>query len=245
MKRIYYIPLVCAVLAFASCSTYKNSQTPDDVYYSPGNSKQAAASQSHSQNSNSEYYSTSNDNYVQMRVQDPARWSYFDNYNNDYYGGFGPSCFASTGYFMSPWVGGFGYYSPFSYWNSYYTWNSFYNPYYPGVVVVNPKVGSSVTYTRLSTFNPGSYTNTTYTRQNTRSTNAKSSYNYSQTIRNNYTTPNNYATRPVYSGSRPVNNTFSTQPTRTFSPSSFGGHMGGGGGGGGAMHSGGFGRPGR
>ncbi|HEX4851931.1 MAG TPA: hypothetical protein VFV08_14045, partial [Puia sp.] len=207
MKRIY-IPLICAVLALSSCSTYKNSQTPDDVYYSPGGTNQAAASSSSSNsNSNPEYYSTNNDQYVRMRVQDPDRWSYFDNYNNDYYGGFGPSCFSSVGFFMSPWVG-FGYYSPFSYWNSYYTWNSFYNPYYPGVVVVNPKVGSSNTYTKLNTFNPGSYTNTTYTRQNDRKTNSSSSYNYSQTIRKNYTVPNNYvSTRPVYSGSRPLNST--------------------------------------
>ena len=43
------------------------------------------------QNNNSDYYSTPNENYVKMRVQNPDKWSYFDDYNYDYYGsGYSP-----------------------------------------------------------------------------------------------------------------------------------------------------------
>ncbi len=238
MKRIY-IPIILAIIIFSSCSTYKNSQTPDDVYYSPGTQKESVASSS---NSNGDYYSTPNDQYIHMRVQDPDRWSYFDDYNYDYYGAYSP-----MGY--SPYYGygsglafglglGFGYYSPFSFWNSYYTWNSFYNPYYGGIVVVNPKIPSSTTYTRLSTFNPSSYTNNTYSRSNARATNNYQPYSYSQTIRNNYNNTNNFSTRSM--SNRPYNNynnNNNTMPSRSYTPSSsFGGGGGarsGGGGGGG------------
>ncbi|HTB25882.1 MAG TPA: hypothetical protein VK711_10940, partial [Puia sp.] len=88
MKRLskLIVPLVL-LFSIYSCSTYKNSSvTPDDVYYSPGTPSNPKGTQS----SNSDYYSTPNDNYVQMRVQDPDRWSYFDDYNYDYYGGYSP-----------------------------------------------------------------------------------------------------------------------------------------------------------
>jgi hypothetical protein len=248
-----YIPfLLVTVIAFSSCSVYKNSQTPDDVYYSPGTEKEGYAAAS---NNNDEYYSTTNDQYVRMRVKDPDRWSYFDDYNTDYYGGYGMGYspygsfgYSSFGYGISPWIG-FGYWSPFSYWNSYYTWNSFYNPYYGGIVIVNPKIPSSNTYTRLRTFNPASYTNSSsnYNRNSAgRSTRSSSfsPYNYSQTIRSNYNNTNssNRSYRPVYN--RPSGDY--NQPTRSYTPSFNSGSSGGGGGvrsGGGG--GGGVSRPGR
>jgi len=252
MKRIY-IPIFCAAIAFSSCSTYKNSQTPDDVYYS-SNPKSAAASKSNSTSNNNEYYSTNNDQYVQMRVQDPARWSYFDDYNNDYYGGFA-SCFTTMSTFMygSPWFGYGPLYSPFGYWNTYYTWNSMYNPYYGGVVVVNTKVPSSTTYTKVNTFSPGSYTNNLYynhTSTSPKFNSTRNAYSYSQTIQNNYSMPNGGSSGHMYN--RTMNSGFSNnnnynQPTRTYTPSSFGsgGAHFGGGGGGMRVGGGGLGRPGR
>ena len=148
MKSLYkFIVPAVLILSIFSCSTYKNSSvTPDDVYYSPGTPANQSA-----KGTNSDYYSTPNENYVKMRVQDPDRWSYFDDYSYDYYGGYSPySSYSPYGYgygmsmgfgtgFYSPWYGGFGYYSPLSYYNSYYAWNNFYNPYYGGVIVVNGK----------------------------------------------------------------------------------------------------------
>jgi hypothetical protein len=253
MKRIY-IPIIFAAAALTSCSVYKNNQTPDDVYYSPGTPKEAAASNSSNNYSNysngsNEYYSTANDQYVQMKAQDPERWSYFDDYNYDYYSpyssyAFNPYYSSTFGYGMyglygmTPWIG-FGYYSPFTYWNSYYTWNSIYNPYYGSVVVVNPKVPSSTAYTQLRTFNPSSYSNNFYNRGNNLVKTAGTStgyqpYSYSQTIRNNYNTSNNLQSRSYF---RTPNSNFNSQPVRTFSAPSFGG--------GGGIRAGGIGRPGR
>src|SRR5450432_537079 len=231
MKRPYTL-IVAVILLFSlnSCSVYRNNPTPDDVYYSPG---APAAGQASSQNDNSDYYSTPNDNYVKMRVQNPDKWSYFDDYNYDYYGGgFAPYSPYSSGIglsigfgtgFYSPYYGGFGYYSPLSYYNSYYAWNNFYNPYYVGVVIINGKNNATPAYTRMSNFNPSAYQGNYYnSRPSAHFTNAN-------TTRNSQ----NY-------------NNMNSSPMRS-SPSNF---SGGGGGGGGASRSGGGGgggggRPGR
>jgi hypothetical protein len=241
MKRAYPIVLAALVLfSLNSCSVYRNSATPDDVYYSPGQPVETAAKQTN----NSEYYSTPNENYVKMRVQNPDRWAYFDDYNYDYYGGCTPYGYGSgvslsigfgAGYY-SPWYGGFGYYSPMSYYNSYYAWNSFYNPYYGGVVVVNGKNNTTPGYTRMSNFNPSAYQSNYY---NTRPGNHASNLNSTRSTQNYYTNPNsnfNRSTdnRPVYSNPSPM---------RSSSPSNF--SSGGGGGGGGGMRGGGGSRPGR
>jgi hypothetical protein len=238
MKRIYTLAFVALVM-LTSCSVYRTNPTPDDVYYSPGApaDEQVAAST----DGQDEYYSTPNDNYVRMRVQDPQRWSYFDDYDYDYYGGYSAYGFSpytlglSLGFGYNPWMmGGFGYYSPFSFWNSYYAWNSFYNPYYGGVVVVNGKNFSSPVYTRLGSFNPASYQNRSTSNRPasaSRFYNGNNPSNNSIRRSSNFNTGSNYSNRPSYS--RPqINN---TQPVRT-APSSFGGGGGGGsfrGGGGG------------
>ena len=249
MKRPYTL-IVAVILLFSlnSCSVYRNNPTPDDVYYSPG---APAAGHASSQNDNSDYYSTPNDNYVKMRVQNPDKWSYFDDYNYDYYGGgFAPYSPYSSGIglsigfgtgFYSPYYGGFGYYSPLSYYNSYYAWNNFYNPYYGGVVIINGKNNATPAYTRMSNFNPSAYQGNYYnSRPSAHFTNAnttRNSQNYNNTNNNfNRSTIN----RPSY------NNNMNSSPMRS-SPSNF---SGGGGGGGGASRSGGGGgggggRPGR
>jgi hypothetical protein len=235
MKRPYTL-LIAALSLFSlnSCSVLKSNPTPDDVYYSPGAPVNKSATTS--QNNNSDYYSTPNDNYVKMRVQDPDRWSYFDDYNYDYYGsgyyspyaygtGIGLSMGFGTGFyspFYSPWYGGFGYYSPLSFYNSYYAWNSFYNPYYGGVVVVNGKNTTTPSYTRMSNFNPSAYQGRYY--------NSRPSTNTNNSL-NNYNTNNNFNrsfnNRPNYSSPSPMRS----------SPSNFSS--------GGGMRGGGFSRPGR
>jgi hypothetical protein len=264
MKHIYLF-LAAFVLIFTSCSTYKQTQTPDDVYYSPGAEKEGyAASDNTNQPNQGEYYSVANDQYVKMRVQDPQRWSYFDDYNTDYYGGYSSMGYNSAfgypgmgysgmsmglGFGVAPWIG-FGYWSPVSYWNSYYSWNGYYNPYYGGVIVSNPKI-QGTNYARVSTFNPASYSNNTYNRGNTRtSASAYTPYNYSQTIRSSYNNVNsssfrNNNTRSLYNPN--ASNNYSNQPTRTYTAPTHSSSSFGGGGGGGSRSSGGGGvsRPGR
>src|SRR5450432_2607932 len=238
MKRPY-IFIIAALLLFSlnSCSVYRNNPTPDDVYYSPG---APVTTQGSSQNNNSDYYSTPNDNYVKMRVQNPDKWSYFDDYNYDYYGssaygGYGNSGFGmSIGFGSMPYYGGFGYYSPMSYYNSYYAWNNFYNPYCSGVIVVNGKNTTTPGYTRMSNFNPSAYKGSYYNSR----PGVTHPYN-SNAVHNSRTFFNSHSDNSTdrSSNSRP---SYSPTPSRS-TPSSFSG----GGGGGGASHGGGFSRPGR
>ncbi len=245
MKRPYIVVIVVLLFfTLNSCSVYRNNPTPDDVYYSPG---APAVSQPSVQNNNSDYYSTPNDNYIKMRVQNPDKWSYFDDYNYDYYGGgfapyspYGTSVGLSIGFgagYYSPYYGGFGYYSPLSYYNSYYAWNNFYNPYYGGVVVVNGKNNTTPSYTRMSNFNPSAYQGSYY--------NARPSTNFVNTNSGRNSTNNsgnNFFNRST--NSRPSYNNSNYSPMRSASPSNFSGG-GVGGGGGGASRGGGFSRPGR
>jgi hypothetical protein len=236
MKRPYILIIAALLLiSLNSCSVLRSSPTPDDVYYSPGVPANQAAT---TQGSNSDYYSTPNDNYVKMRVQDPDRWSYFDDYNYDYYGnnygyGYGSSIGLSVGFgsgFYSPFYGGFGYYSPMSYYNSYYAWNNFYNPYYGGVIIVSGKNTTTPSYTRMSNFNPSAYRSNYYnTRPGTQLNSNRTSQNYYNTNPNsNFNRSDN--TRP----------SFSTPSQMRSSPSNFSS-----GGGGGGSRGGGFSRPGR
>jgi hypothetical protein len=235
MKLPYsYLIAGFALIGLSSCSASKNSTTTDDVYYSPSQTKVAAAGNQ----GNSEYYSTPNENYVKMKVQNPDKWSYFDDYNTDYYGGYSPYGYSSgigmsigfgTG-FYSPYYGGFGYYSPMSYYNSYYAWNNFYNPYYGGVIVVSGKNTSLPAYTRMNTFNPSSYQGRYY---NTRpgllgnSNTSQFAQPYSGSNQNSNFN-RSYNSRPSYSNPSPMRS----------SPSNFSS-------GGGGMRSGGGFRPGR
>ena len=249
MKRPYILIVAVLFTTLYSCSAYRNNPTPDDVYYSPG---APAVSQSSAQNNNSDYYSTANDNYIKMRVENPDKWSYFDDYNYDYYGGgfapyssyspyspyspYGPSFGLSIGfgagyYSPYPYYGGFGYYSPLSYYNSYYAWNNFYNPYYGGIIVVNGKNTTTPSYTRMSNFNPTAYQGNYYNSRPTTNfinTNGRTSTNSSGNSFNRST------------NSRPSFNNSNYSPMRS-SPSNFSS----GGGGGGASRGGGFSRPGR
>jgi hypothetical protein len=234
MKRTSTLLITALVLvSLNSCSPYKNTATtPDDVYYSPGQPVQTTVTQGN----NSDYYSTPNENYVKMRVQNPDKWSYFDDYNYDYYGnsayGYGSGFGLGMGFGTVPYYGGFGYYSPMSYYNSYYAWNNFYNPYYGSVVVVNGKNTSTPSYTRMSNFNPSAYKGSYYnSRPGLTHLNNTSSTRGSQTYFNSNT--NNNSTRSTDSHQ-------SYSPTRSSSFSS-----GGSGGGGGASRGGGFSRPGR
>jgi hypothetical protein len=245
MKRLYkfIVPavLLCSVY---SCSTYKNSAvTPDDVYYSPGKSVNPTGTQG----SNSDYYSTPNENYVKMRVQDPDKWSYFDDYNYDYYGGYSPySAYSPYGYgggfglsmsygpgFYSPCYGGFGYYSPLSYYNSYYAWNNFYNPYYGGVIIVNGKNNTTPAYTRMSNFNPTAYQGNYY--------NARPATNFINTNTGRNSTNNSSNNFNRSTNNRPSFNNSNYSPMRSTPSSNFGGGSSGGG----ASRGGGFSRPGR
>jgi hypothetical protein len=233
------------MVILSSCSsTQKAAQTPDDIYYSPGASKTIAASQGGEQ---PEYYSTApSDQYVRMKVQDPARWSYFDDYNayDSYYApsavspyfGVGYGMGYGLGYGMSAFSLGFG--DPYMCWNSYYMWNSWYNPYFynpyygGGVIIVNPKLPPTTVYNHLRTFNGSSYNNG-FVRSGTGTVrpyrNTTNTYNPYRSGNGNTYRPANANNSGFMNNNRPTYNT-NSQPVRSYSPppSSFGGGGGGG-----------------
>ncbi|HEV2355184.1 MAG TPA: hypothetical protein VGR89_13130, partial [Puia sp.] len=168
MRRVYTFTFLALAVAvgLAGCSSSKSAQNGPD-FYSSGKS------------SGSDYVAASpNDQYIQMKADDYARWSYFDDYDayDAYYapapmygGGFGYGLgmpYYGFGYspFFSPGFGmGLGFGDPYLMWNSYFIWNSwynpyFYNPYYGGAVMV---VGQSPTavYSTLRPFGTTSYRN--------------------------------------------------------------------------------------
>ncbi|GGA88009.1 DUF5320 domain-containing protein [Puia dinghuensis] len=175
MKHLFPLIAFTLVIGATGCSSSRNAQTTDDVYYSSGSKRPAAAAAN-----NDEYYSTApSDNYVRMKAQDPARWSYFDDYNaydSYYYSpvtasmGFGYGYPAyGFGYGLGyPYGMGFGYglgfYDPYLCWNSYFLWNSwynpyFYNPYYGGGVFVVSHSTPTAIYSNLRPFNSVAYHN--------------------------------------------------------------------------------------
>jgi hypothetical protein len=242
-----------ALVALSSCSVYRDGQTPDDVYYSPGRSKESAAyvqgqndrdDGRRMQDSRSYYgyddYASPQDRWLMMRVRNRYRWSYFDNYGFydpynpfGYGGGFGGFGY-SPGFSLGLGYGGFGGYSGFGgfggygfydpLWGPYY-WNSYYNPYYPGVVVVNPKYNPGGTGA-MRNFNLNSYSRGNYNNNRPaagRYNRPTQGYNNSN---NNRTLGNSF--RRVFSNSNnatvPRNNeTYrptQTRPAREYNPSS-------------------------
>jgi hypothetical protein len=251
---------VVTVVGMSSCSSSRNAQTTDDIYYSSGAKRPSGTSANQG-----DYYSTApSDNYVRMKAEDQSRWSYFDDYGayDSYYAPVGTSVGFGYGYgypsygFGYPYYGmglgygyGFGFGDPYIAWNSYFMWNSFYNPYfynpcYGGAVFVAGHTTPAAIYSNLRPFNSVAYRNGL--SHNTGTTTGNRFYrpgmsttsNYNSTLNGQGRQVNNTYYRPANTNTNNNNGGFSrpsfSQPTRSFSPST-----GGGGGGGG------FSRPGR
>jgi len=264
-KHLFTLLAVAAATGFgmSSCSSSKNAQTTDDIYYSSGTRRTAAAGANQG-----DYYSTApSDNYVRMKAEDQARWSYFDDYSayDAYYApvgaslgyGWGYPAYYGMGYGFGLGFGyGLGFWNPYSAWDSYFLWNSwynpyFYNPYYGGAVyVVGHTYQSGGAYSNLRPFNSIGYRNGL--SRNSSATSGSRFYRPGMSTTSNYNSGLTGQGRPVNNSFyRPSNNNNNgsyrpsySQPTRSYSPSpSFGGgsRSGGGSFGGG----GGFSRPGR
>jgi uncharacterized membrane protein YgcG len=168
MKSIFTIAIVSAVV-LSSCSTYRQGQTPDDVYYSPAreqsgnggyvrtdNSRDDGRRYNDYSNSRSGYsayddFATMDDRWLMMRVRNPYRWSMFDDYT--YYNSFSPIGGYYDPHFGGMGYGGFGGYNPgWSFglgFGSYSPWSfgglgmgyGFYNNYYNWNSFYNPYYG--------------------------------------------------------------------------------------------------------
>ncbi|MFL9484512.1 hypothetical protein ACI6Q2_17150 [Chitinophagaceae bacterium LWZ2-11] len=240
MKSKYFL-FAISVLLLASCSsTNKASKTPDDVYYSPGGQGVQKNTTKNYRDEYDEYISSTDDRYLQMKVQNRDLWSSLDDYSywnaptyayNSYYGMPYYNNYFSAGYGYNPFVSfynpfnpfymgsgfGFGFGSGFCspFFSIGYTYGySYYPYYYPGVYYVskNPAVRLPASNTNRPSL--GSYGNRYYNQNN-------GVYQQNGTNRgyNNYNNNNN-TNRPTY-----------TAPARSYTPSSSGSSGGGGGGG--------------
>ncbi len=239
-----YLFIICTAALFSSCSSaYRTAQNSDDVYYSQGRTTTTSAAA----NSDEYYTANPNDQYLMMRVQNPNRWSAFDNYDYGYgYGGmYSPYSYGGIGFYSgySPWMS-FGFWDPlFSYMNAYFAWNGCYNPYYGSVVVVNPHSPAlGYSYSQLHPFSRNSYSNSAFQNVNAGvNGNSPRRSGYSFTNRSSqagYVSPYNRNTngssgrsfsRPNYNNQNNYNRPSNSQPARSYTPSNFGGgSMGGG-----------------
>ena len=211
MKRNLLYPLFAIAILTGCSSAYRTSQTPDDVYYSPAKKIIAA-----DQDQYESYASSSDDEYLRMKVRDHERWSAIDDYDywndsryysNNYYNPY--TSFISLGV-------GFGGYPYYTSYNPYW-YNSWYSPYYTVVYYKNPKVY----YQSANRYNVAGYNNRNYNNYNLplQNSNRSNTYNNSNTNANR-TRNTNYYQQP--------NQNNDSRPVRTFNNSSSSGSVGGG-----------------
>lgn len=195
-KNLVY--LVLAIAVFASCSpTYKTSQTPDDVYYSPAKKMYVADTYESAQPS-------SDDEYLRMKAKDYDKWSTIDDYDywydsryyyNNMYTPYSSSVSVSMGI-------GFGYYPYYNTYNPYWynSWSSWYSPCYTVVYYKNP----AVYYKPVSKYSLSTYSNHTYNNYNMplQTGSRASAYTNSNSTRNNDSYYNHSQNNNSYTPSR-------------------------------------------
>lgn len=219
-KNLVY--LLCVIALLTSCSSaYRTAQTPDDVYYSP-------SQRTYSDDRYESYTSSSDDDYLRMKVRNHYRWGYIDDYDYWY-----DSRYYYSNYY-NPWSVGFSlgfgynpYYSYNQYW--YNPWRSWHSPYYTVVYYKNPRVyykpGNNYT---LAAYNNRNYNNYNMPLQN--GNRNRNLYNNSNSNANRFRN-NNFNT----------NQNNNSKPTRMFNNSNSnpggGSRPGGGSSGGGGGHT--------
>lgn len=199
-KNLVY--LLCMIALFTSCSTArKTAQTPDDVYYSPGQKIYA--------DDRYETYASSDDDYLRMKVRDHNKWGSIDDYsywndsryyNNNFYSPWTTSLSLGIG------LGAYPYYSYNPFW--YNPWQSWYSPYYTVVYYKNP----GVYYKPLrNNNNLSSYSNRNYNNYNMPLQNGNRSSIYNNSNMN--------SNRIRNSNLNQNNNNYNSNPSRTFNNS--------------------------
>lgn len=237
-KNLVYVAFLVALLTSCS-SAYRTSQTPDDVYYSPGQQQIYADNYNYGQDQYESYTNSNDDYYLRMKARDYERWSALDDYDywydsryysNNFYSPWTPSYSLGLGYYGM----GYGYYNPYAF-NSYWysPWQSWYYPYYTVVYYKNP----TVYYRPVSRYNLSTYNNKTYNNYNMplQRDNRSNAYNNSNATGNRVRRGNNNYYQQYNNRNNQYNNNRNNQynnnntytPSRSFNNS---GNTGGGGG---------------
>ncbi|MEO6819681.1 MAG: hypothetical protein ABI266_04765 [Ginsengibacter sp.] len=144
-----YILLFGLIVILGSCSsTYRSGQTPDDVYYSPGNDQQDSYATTDGDGEDSYYYDDNDGSYysADQESRDIRRGINDRRYRSSisFNIGFGLGGYNSFGYNpygYNPFYNPYGYYSPFGY-NSYNPFgHGFNDPFYSGFGSYYPYYG--------------------------------------------------------------------------------------------------------
>ena len=221
-KKLFFI--IAVAFLFTGCATtYRAGQTPDDVYYSPGNNQQ----------SDDNYINPEEDNYLRMKVQNNNRWGTLDDfdywYDSRYYGNHFYA-FNNPYSFHNPYnYWGSSFYSPYSYWFSfgYSPWGfspwgwgyspwGYYSPYTTVVYYKNRNLYSgnvlngNMNGYRNNLYNSNNYNITNGDKTNKRSFGSLFKSNFSSREQNsNYIPQNGSKNQPVRTFQQqrpPVNN---------------------------------------
>ncbi len=174
--KLRLLLLGCVAAGLYSCSsTYRSTQTPDDVYYSPAREIRATTEDQY------EDYTSNDDRYLRMKAHNYNRWATLDDYSYWYDSRYYNNYYAYQGYGFYPTPGLGYYYSPYSSW---------YYPYCTVVYYKNPTVyfgSNSKSY--LTAYRNNNYGNTNVL---TPLQNSKNNTTNSFTL-----TQNNNTTRPA------------------------------------------------
>lgn len=212
-KNLLFI-LVATFLFTGCATTYRAGQTPDDVYYSPGNDQQ----------NDDNYINPEDDNYLRMKVQNNNRWGSLDDFDywydsryycNNFYAFNNPYSFHNP---YSYW--GTSFYSPYSYWFSfgYSPWGfspwgwgyspwGFYSPYTTVVYYKNRNLYSgNVLNGNMNGYRNNLYNSNNYNLNNGEKTNRPS---FGSLFKSSFSSRDQNANNVPQNGSR-------TQPVRTF-----------------------------
>lgn len=221
MKPAILLSILGLGLLTGCATAYKNGQTPDDLYYSPGRPAGEVTQDRLSQREDQAYeaYQTGiDDQYLRMKVANRYRWDMLDDFDYWYDSRYDFSYSNYNYYLTNPyaswnpqWYLNIGYGSPYYPWGYSWGWNS---PIYTLVHYAIPSYGygGSTSGSNISAFRNRSYQNSNlgYFNQKTgQFTTSGSNNSFSNLLRRVFTTtaPNGTV------------NTFD-RPVRTFTPSS-------------------------
>ncbi len=238
MKPALLLPILGLALLTGCATAYKNGQTPDDLYYSPGRPASEPTQDRVSQREEQAYqaYQTSiDDQYLRMKVANRYRWGMLDDFDYWYDSRYDFSYDNYNYYLTNPyaswnpqWYLSIGYGSPYYPWGYGWGWNS---PIYTLVHYATPAYGygGSTAGSNITAFRNRSYQNSNFGSFNQKTgqfTNAGSNNSFSNLLKRVFTSAPNNGT--VSSFDRPVRTfTPSTPNTPPPTSSSAGGNSGG------------------
>jgi len=162
------LAVVIAAALVTSCSSlYKATSTPDDIYYTPSASTVKTTSTDVGYDRYENYQSSTEDQYLRMKVQNPTLWGTIDDYSywNDSRYDYGYSCNSSRTMLLTSLYNPYGYSgffgrSNFGYGGFGYGWNNWGSPYQTVVLYKNPTVYNNTNKSNLTAYHNIQYNNT-------------------------------------------------------------------------------------